>query len=136
MNGKPPESEEDLVGGLRITLPWPDNALWPNARPHWAEKMRAKQSYGGTAYTLAVDARNLAGWIAPGRATLHIQAIKHGRGVLPDSDNLLAALKCAIDSLRAAEVIYNDDPAHLVIGGINVERGPVSEVKLTVRETR
>jgi len=131
-----PESEEDSAAELQITLPWPPTELWPNDRSYWAVKMRAKQNYRGIAFILAIDARNLAGWVAPGRAILHIQVTKHGSGALPDSDNLLAALKCAIDSLKAAEVIYDDDPAHLEIGSIEVKRGPASEVKLTIRETR
>ena len=43
---------------IEITLPWPDKALSPNARVHWARKAKAAAMAKNTAYALAHQFRN------------------------------------------------------------------------------
>lgn len=82
-----------------ITLPWPDKALHPNARVHWAAKAKAAKA-----------ARTAAGWAAKvarvrvegeGRVTLNI-LFKPPSRRRHDIDNCLAACKSALDGIADA----------------------------------
>lgn len=87
---------------IAVTLPWPDRALSPNSREHWARKAKAVK-----------QARITAGWCA------REAGIRHGDFDIPnalkvtvafaapskrrvDADNLLASLKAALDGISDA----------------------------------
>ena len=90
---------------VRIELPWPDRALHPNARPHWAVKGRATKS-----------ARIGAAWAAklsgapklPEGASVRVTPIitpPNNRG--HDTDGVVASCKAAYDGI--ADWIGIDD---------------------------
>lgn len=84
----------------RITLPWPDAVLSPNARPHWAAKARAVKA-----------ARQRAGWLV--RVSIQQRAKAWPRVNVAitfcppntrrrDLDNLIASHKAASDGIADA----------------------------------
>ena len=132
---------------IRITLPWPPRALWPNPPAHplakyraaWGTKRRPLDGYATRAYFLAVAQRNLLGWQTADKATFHILCVRGDSRPFPDDDNLIAVLKPVRDALSASDVlafragIYVDDsPEHLRLLPVSFERGPVSQIVITV----
>jgi crossover junction endodeoxyribonuclease RusA len=90
---------------IRIELPWPPKALWPNGRAHWAEKARKTKlartlAWGLTAQALGPKLREPpADGDIPLKVTL--QPPKRG-GAIPDEDNAMASLKAYRDGIAAA----------------------------------
>lgn len=78
---------------MRIVLPYPYPALWPNKRPHWSAKARATRSYRWTAKLAANGAK-------PGRVDLIFCPKPFGPP--PDLDNCIAAFKAGQDGLADA----------------------------------
>lgn len=77
----------------KFTLSWPPSALWPNARPHWAQKAKATKQYRQEAAILARGAV-----FAPIRVTF----CPKPSGPFPDADNAKAAFKAAQDGIADA----------------------------------
>jgi crossover junction endodeoxyribonuclease RusA len=82
---------------VRITLPWPDAVLSPNARPHWAAKARAVKA-----------ARQRAGWLV--RVSIQQRAkdwprVNVAMTFCPpdkrrrDLDNIIASFKAGSDGI-------------------------------------
>jgi crossover junction endodeoxyribonuclease RusA len=101
---------------VRIELPWPPTALWPNRRAHWGKKSRTAQKARADAHTLTFQ----AWWGAADRERGHVQMlIEHGERIpvnltfCPptrhkyDVDNALAACKSMLDGV--ADGIAVDD---------------------------
>jgi crossover junction endodeoxyribonuclease RusA len=109
---KIPRSSAPQAGpaaGLRLTLPWPARALWPNARPHWSSRSRAAAAQRAAARLLALDHVNRNGPpdLPPdGPLKLRITACPPSRRRW-DDDGLIGALKSARDGL--AEALGVDD---------------------------
>ena len=82
-----------------IALPYPDKALWPNGRAHWAVKAReAKKLRADAAWaTKAASIR-----IGDSPIPLHITVKPKRYGPVPDADNIIAAAKHAIDGIADA----------------------------------
>ena len=78
---------------MRIVLPYPPPALWPNKRPHWSAKARATRSYRQWAKLAANGAK-------PGR--VHLIFCPKPFGPAPDRDNAIAAFKAGFDGLADA----------------------------------
>lgn len=99
-----------------VSLSWPDPALWPNGRAHRMELHRRRQAQRSEGYYAAHEA-GLRGVRARGlRLTFHA-ADRRKR----DLDNMLAAMKAALDGI--ADAMGQDDSEWTV----EVQRGPVSK---------
>ena len=83
-----------------VILPWPYEALWPNARPHWAAKAKATK-----AYRFAVKC--LVGNAEPG--VVRITFCPKSRGPIPDRDNCIAAFKAGQDGIADALGVNDRD---------------------------
>jgi len=94
----PPHSER--AGEVRIALPWPDRALSPNGRSHWAIKARAVKSARNTARVLTMEALRLRkpGW---DRVLLHWEFHPKTRNGV-DSDNAESSVKAYRDGIADA----------------------------------
>lgn len=78
---------------MRIVLPYPYPALWPNKRPHWSAKAKSTRSYRWMAKLAADGAK-------PGQ--VHVVFCPRPFGPPPDMDNCIAAFKSGQDGLADA----------------------------------
>ncbi len=92
---------------MKVVLPYPHKALWPNGRSHWAEKAREAKKHKRWAYlaTLDADTGEQFGRPVELRLTVHPK----GKGPLPDRDNAVAACKAYIDGIAEAIGINDRD---------------------------
>jgi crossover junction endodeoxyribonuclease RusA len=83
-----------------VELPWPPEALSPNARGHWSVKHRATKNYRKDCAILALIAKLKA---PPGDDvfTIQVEFTPPGRYAY-DRDNLLARFKAGADGLADA----------------------------------
>lgn len=86
-----------------IELPWPDRALHPNARPHWATKAKAvkiARKYGhGITLAAGFNSNTFKGY--DGKLHLWIDYYAKTRNY-PDADNCLSASKAYLDGIADA----------------------------------
>ena len=111
---------------MQISLPWPPRGLWPNYRNHWAAMARGKRAYKQAAWALAQP----IGKVAWPRVSVHLTFCPPDNR-RRDMDNMIAAMKAALDGLSAA--IGVDDCRFV----LSAEMGPVAPrgaVLVTVRE--
>jgi len=102
---------------LSIAIPGlPPKECSPNARVHWAVKMRSSRDWASSAFYCAVDARNRTGepekWRNLDNAKVSVTF------VLPnnrrrDVDNLISAFKSGLDSLVRCGILRDDDFKHI-----------------------
>lgn len=112
-----------------VVLPWPAQALSPNARVHWSAKARAVKNARADAFLAALGAK---------ARHLDVQALSVSVTFCPavrrnrDDDNLIASLKPSLDGIADA-VGINDSRFKLdrVRHGELTERG---EVRIELRE--
>ena len=78
---------------MRIVLPYPFPAQWPNKRPHWSAKARATRSYRWTTKLAANGSK-------PG--PIRVTFCPKPFGPMPDMDNCIAAFKAGQDGLADA----------------------------------
>jgi hypothetical protein len=78
---------------VEVSLPLPEQALWPNARPHWAVKAKAVQKARELAWLLT----NRTGDVVPGPYRVEIEATPRTR--VFDEDNCKAACKSYVDGI-------------------------------------
>lgn len=90
---------------LRIELPWPVTALWPNRRAHWRTLHEARKAARDDAYCLALDA-GADYHTKPHTLAVEIEFCPPSRRRF-DRDNALAALKGHLDGV--AEAMGVDD---------------------------
>lgn len=101
----------------RVILPWPDKALSPNARGHWAKRSRAvktarSQSYLLTRQSMTEQPGTSSAWHAiqniadAGTVLVRIVFEPPGR-YRYDLDNLVARMKAGLDGI--ADAIGIDD---------------------------
>ncbi len=83
-----------------VILPWPYEALWPNARPHWAQKAKAVKAYRFAAKTMCNGAK-------PG--VVRITFCPKPFGPLPDKDNCISAFKAGQDGIADALGVNDRD---------------------------
>jgi Holliday junction resolvase RusA-like endonuclease len=99
---------------MLIVLPWPANALSPNARPHWRKLHRASADARRDACFAAIDAMNRCHWQTVDRAKTKItffhkpDSPKKPQYRDRDGDNHLRMLKPTFDGFADARVIVND----------------------------
>ena len=84
----------------RVVLPWPYPALWPNKRPHWAEKHRATSAYRFVAKSLLLKATT-------GR--IRVTFCPKPLGPRPDMDNCIASFKAGQDGIADALGVNDRD---------------------------
>lgn len=104
-----PQGKGKLRDSIEITLPIPPRATHPNARAHWAVKMKAAKKQRRDAGLAARAALGLARPPLWQRAT--IQATLYNastRAKAQDADNLTAWLKASQDGLQDAGIVLND----------------------------
>lgn len=90
-----------------LVLPLPPRALHPNSRPCWQAKAAAKSKYRETcAMIAALDLRFGSELEHVREATIQLRYFVKRRN---DPDNLIAWAKVAIDSLKVARVLADDD---------------------------
>ena len=109
--------------------------LSPNARVHWAVKMRASQQLRDTAYYCAYN-RLPANWEPLSKASVSITIVVPDRRFITDSDNTLPRVKPAIDAAVSAGVLVDDAPEHLSYKPINweIDKRQAPLIILTFRE--
>lgn len=93
-----------------VQLPWPDKLLWPNgSRGNMHQVSRLKKSYRHAAEWATIEARQRHGLPAFGEGEIPVKLVVYAKpkGVLPDKDNCVAAVKVALDGI-AAQVGVND----------------------------
>lgn len=93
-NGKPDCTKATL------TLPFPDKALWPNGRAHWATKARAVKSARQSAWAaaLAADVKSLPRGYG---YAIAITVYPKTRNPI-DRDNCVSACKAPLDGIADA----------------------------------
>lgn len=102
---------------ITIKLSLPHHSLSPNARVHWAAKTRRAKEQRKDAGYLALAATDCARPRWP-KATLNIRAYCR-KGKTWDRDNLISALKSAIDGVcEDAGLLVND--RHLTFGTVEI----------------
>lgn len=85
---------------MKIILPYPHKALWPNGRPHWAQKATQTKKHKQWAFDGARAAK--APVVGDGPVAVRITVHGKPRGPLPDRDNCIAAAKAYQDGIAAA----------------------------------
>ena len=84
----------------KVTLPWPNAVLSPNARPHWAAKATAAKTARKTAWALTTEA---AGRIYKAPAISYLTVTFYPPSNRKrDMDNLIASCKSTFDGMADA----------------------------------
>lgn len=89
---------------MRVTLPWPDRRLSPNARLHWRAKAKLVKSARSAAFFLAKAAGAAPAPAGPVPLAITFYAPDKRRR---DMDNAIAAMKPQLDGL--ADALRVDD---------------------------
>lgn len=90
---------------MRLILPYPARALWPNARSHWAIKARETKKARACAWGAAKACPGIA--LGNGPIPVTITLRPKATGPVPDADNIVAAAKAYLDG--AAQAIGVND---------------------------
>ena len=85
----------------------PPKSLWPNARPHWRQKSADKKAYRNACEMIARE--KLAGTEPKLEKCKIVSSWVFRSKRRRDADNLIGALKSAIDALKLAGVLSDDD---------------------------
>lgn len=86
---------------MRLDLPYPHKALWPNGRPHWAAKARETKKHRGWAHTAALAQRDRL-QVGDGKLAIKITVFGKPRGPLPDDDGVVGSAKAYLDGIADA----------------------------------
>lgn len=114
---------------LELVLPWPDKALSPNARTHWAVKAGAAKRQRRDAYIAAKQAGwDCEDWVGR-RIHLWIDFYPPTRR-MPDDDNMLARMKPARDGI--ADAIGIDDRMFVSHPYVHDEARKGGEVRIRI----
>ena len=122
---------------LRIEVPMlPPTENSPNWRGHWAQRYNASKAYAYAVFLYAGQACMEQGYPKPAfeRARMDLTFVfptKRRR----DEDNMRARFKPGQDALVMAEVVRDDKPEHLEMGGITFvadkKQAPLTIIELT-----
>jgi crossover junction endodeoxyribonuclease RusA len=110
---------------MRIEFPWPDHALHPNARPHWAQKAKAVKAQRNHWFALArwhgCEAQTQPAGYPRSLTITFCPRTRHEQ----DVDGCLASIKAGLDGLADA-LRVNDSTFRLApIMGDPVKGGTV-----------
>lgn len=84
---------------ITVELPWPDKALSPNSRPHWATKARAAK----TAKTMAAALTRVETKTKPQWPRAKLEWVFHPKTAnAVDKDNCIASCKAYQDGIAIA----------------------------------
>ena len=124
----------DCGGGCvtlaELVLPWPDRALHPNTRGHWARRSKATKHARHFAYMCAMQAGWKPGAAPEGRIHVWIDAYPKDRR-RRDADGLLSSMKAALDGI--ADALGVDDRRFVPHPFVKDEvRGPYGEVRIRI----
>lgn len=99
-------SKKRLQHMLCVMLPWPDTALNPNTKIHWAAKARVVKEYRRVCCYRTYQANPYGYHAIEGKVNiaLHFYPPRSGKY---DEDNLIARMKAGIDGI--AQAIKTDD---------------------------
>ncbi len=112
-----------------VWLPWPDKALSPNSRVHWAVKAAAVKEYRELGYALALQAGMRRDW-PEGPLWVWATGFPADRR-RRDSDNLFASMKGCVDGI--AQAMGVDDSRFRIACwiGTEVRKPPVVRIRVT-----
>lgn len=86
-----------------ITLPWPDKALSPNSRVHWAQKAKAAKKARFIGWAESVASGYGLATFADYKGKLHLWIDYYAKTRnYPDADNCLSASKAYLDGIADA----------------------------------
>ena len=85
-----------------VDLPYPDKALWPNGRAHWAQKARQAAKHRAWAYLAALEVKPEAYRHSGETMPVTIRIFPKRYGPVPDKDNIIAASKAFLDGIADA----------------------------------
>jgi crossover junction endodeoxyribonuclease RusA len=88
---------------MKVSLPFPDKILSPNARPHWAALAKAKKAYRRACYWSARPLGLLDATVLHVTITFNPPLPRRAR----DEDNMVASFKSGADGV--ADAITVDD---------------------------
>jgi crossover junction endodeoxyribonuclease RusA len=114
---------------IRVDLPYPVKALWPNGRAHHQAKARAVKAHRMWADALtvkAVQSRVDAIVVTP-LVRVHLVVHAKPKGPLPDRDNCVAAAKAYLDGI-AQRLGINDR----LFAAPTVEFAPVRDGRFVI----
>lgn len=86
---------------IRVTLPYPHKALWPNGRAHWrakAAQVKEHRRWGFIGAAEATSAKRLA-FVGDEPIPVHIVVSRKRGGPFPDKDNVVASSKSYLDGI-------------------------------------
>ena len=107
---------------MKITLPWPDKRLSPNARVHWAVVASIKGAARAEGFALAREALGRSVITGP----LHVSLTFHPpTKARRDLDNMLASMKAALDGVSQAIGIDDSEWSLSLCKGEPVKSGCV-----------
>jgi hypothetical protein len=86
---------------VSFTLPFPDKVLWPNGRPHWAEKARAVKAHRIWGRNAAIHYRSELMDLPGSRYDIAVTVHPKTRHPI-DRDNCVAAMKSYLDGIADA----------------------------------
>ena len=111
-----------------IVLSYPNKALWPNGRAHWAEKARQFKN----AKLAAAWATKAAGFrLADSPIPVHIEVRPMAKGPAPDRDNCVSAAKAYLDGIADALGI-ND--RHFAAPTVSISEQRTGQFVITIGE--
>ena len=93
-----------MTDRVLVTLPWPERALWPNKRVHWATLAKARRKARRDGYFLSLE----TGVKLPSPAHLQFTFCPPSRRKF-DTDNALSACKGYIDGMADASKCDDTD---------------------------
>ena len=104
---------------MRVDLPWPPVALWPNRRVHWNAKAREASNYRHAAF-YSVNPKDAKAFRATETIPVSVTFCPPDKR-RRDLDNMLAAIKAGLDGIALALDV--DDAAFAP----TLHRGPVTK---------
>ena len=126
------ESEGKMI---RVEIPYlPPKELSPNSRAHWRTKATATSHARRDAYLLAITSVQGQELTRFTRAKLKVTVYVKDKRYICDFDNALASVKPFIDGCVDAQIIPDDDPSHLTLGGIEYivsNKAPMTVLEFT-----
>lgn len=104
-----------------IKLPYPNKALWPNGRSHWAVKASHVKKHKNDAYGAALEVLPTCFKHNGNRISIKLIVSAKSKGPYPDKDNSLAAAKSYFDGIALAMGVDDKlfDPQPVEFAGRN-----------------
>lgn len=132
-SGCPLHGKEDAKAIMdEIVLPWPDRALHPNARVHWAKRSKAAKAARQSGYVYALHAGAYVAEVPDGYLQVWIDGYPPDRR-RRDADGLLSSLKPWLDGI--ADALHVDDRRFVPHPWVKDEVRKPGEVRIRIYGT-